>query len=125
VTFLLVAAAERKHARERIGAEIEEATRVFIQFVTQTVKQLGLAVRLLSSDYAFASTFAQLRNSSDAVARATLESALQNYRGRIGLCSDATRSALRGADTLRDLGETQIRGKKGSLRIWAIDPPTA
>ena len=87
MTFLLVAAAERKHARERIGAEIEEATRVFIQFVTQTVKQLGLAVRLLSSDYAFASTFAQLRNSSDAVARATLESALQNYRGRIGLAS--------------------------------------
>ena len=87
MTFLLVAAAERKHARERIGAEIEEATRVFIQFVTQTVKQLGLAVRLLSSDYAFASTFAQLRNSNDAVARATLESALQNYRGRIGLAS--------------------------------------
>ena len=38
-------------------------------------------VRLLSSDYAFASTFAQLRNSNDPVARATLESALQNYRG--------------------------------------------
>ncbi|MET0252782.1 MAG: adenylate/guanylate cyclase domain-containing protein [Terrimicrobiaceae bacterium] len=87
MTFLLVAAAERKHAQERIRVEIEEATRVFIQFVTQTVKQLGLAVRLLSSDYAFASTFAQLRNSNDAVARATLESALQNYRGRIGLAS--------------------------------------
>jgi adenylate cyclase len=87
VTFLLVAAAERKHAQERIRVEIEEATRVVIQFVTQTVKQLGLAVRLLSSDYAFASTFAQLRDSNDAVARATLESALQNYRGRIGLAS--------------------------------------
>ncbi|HEY5768941.1 MAG TPA: adenylate/guanylate cyclase domain-containing protein [Terrimicrobium sp.] len=87
VTFLLVAAAERKHAQKRIRAEIEEATRVFIQVVTQTVRQLGLAVRLLSSDYAFASTFAQLRNANDAVARATLESALQNYRGRIGLAS--------------------------------------
>jgi len=87
VTFFLVAAAERRHAQERIRAEIEEATRVFIQFVTQTVKQLGLAVRLLSSDYAFASTFAQLRNSNDPVARATLESALQNYRGRIRLAS--------------------------------------
>ena len=87
MTFFLVAAAERRHAQERIRAEIEEATRVFIQFVTQTVKQLGLAVRLLSSDYAFASTFAQLRNSNDPVARATLESALQNYRGRIRLAS--------------------------------------
>jgi adenylate cyclase len=51
------------------------------------VKQLGLAVRLVSSDYAFASTFAQLRDSQDPVARATLESALQNYRARIGLAS--------------------------------------
>jgi len=87
VTFVLVAAAERKHAQERVDAEIEEATRVFVQFVTQTVKQLALSVRLLSSDYAFASTFAQLRNSNDPTARATLESALQNYRGRIGIAS--------------------------------------
>ncbi len=67
--------------------ETEEATRVFVQFVAQTVKQLALSVRLLSSDYAFASTVAQLRNSNDPVARATLESALQNYRGRIGIAS--------------------------------------
>jgi adenylate cyclase len=87
VTFLLVAAAARKYAEERVRAEIEEATRVFVQFVAQTVKQLGLAVRLLSSDYAFASTFAQLRSSEESVARATLESALHNYRGRIGVAS--------------------------------------
>ena len=87
VTFVLVAAAERKYARQRVNAEIGEATRVFIQFVTQTVKRLALSVRLLSSDYAFASTFAQLRNSSDPVARATLESALQNYRERITIAS--------------------------------------
>jgi len=87
VTFVFVSAAERKYARQRVNAEIEEATRVFIQFVTQTVKQLALSVRLLSSDYAFSSTFAQLRNSNDSVARATLESALQNYRDRIGIAS--------------------------------------
>ncbi|MGB9276247.1 MAG: adenylate/guanylate cyclase domain-containing protein [Terrimicrobiaceae bacterium] len=86
-TLLLVTAVERKHAQERIRAEVEEATRVFVQFVSQTVKHLGLAVRLVSSDYAFASTFAQLRDSHDPVARATLESALQNYRARIGLAS--------------------------------------
>lgn len=87
VTFVLVAAAERKYAQQRVNAEIEEATRVFIQFVTQTVKQLALSVRLLSSDYAFSSTFARLRDSDDPVARATLESALQNYRNRIGIAS--------------------------------------
>jgi adenylate cyclase len=87
VTFVLIAAAERKHARERVDVEKAEATRVFVQFVAQTVKQLALSVRLLSSDYAFASTVAQLRNSNDPVARATLESALQNYRGRIGIAS--------------------------------------
>jgi adenylate cyclase len=87
VTFVLIAAAERKHARERVDLEKAEATRVFVQFVAQTVKQLALSVRLLSSDYAFASTVAQLRNSNDPVARATLESALQNYRGRIGIAS--------------------------------------
>lgn len=87
MTFLLVAAVERKYARERVNVETEEATRVFVQFVAQTVRQLALSVRLLSSDYAFASTVAQLRNSNDPVARATLESALQNYRGRIGIAS--------------------------------------
>jgi adenylate cyclase len=87
VTFLLVAVAERNYAHERVNVEREEATRVFIQFVTQTVKQLALSVRLLSSDYAFASTVAQLRNANDPVARATLESALQNYRARIGIAS--------------------------------------
>ncbi len=87
VTFVLVAAAERKHAQERVNVETEEATRVFVQFVAQTVKQLALSVRLLSSDYAFASTVAQLRNSNDPVARDTLESALQNYRARIGIAS--------------------------------------
>ena len=46
------------------------------------------------------------------------------FRARI-ICSDATRSALKGGHALRDLGETQIRGKKGTLRIWAIDPPVA
>lgn len=84
---MLVAAAERRHARERVHAEVQEATRVFIQFVAQTVRQLALSVRLLSSDYGFSSTFARLRNSDDPVARATLESALQNYRGRIGIAS--------------------------------------
>ena len=84
---MLVAAAARRYAQERVNAEIEEATRVFVQFVRQTIKQLALSVRLLSSDYAFASTFAQLRNSNDPVARATLESALQNYRARIGMAS--------------------------------------
>ncbi|HEY5953947.1 MAG TPA: adenylate/guanylate cyclase domain-containing protein [Terrimicrobiaceae bacterium] len=87
VTFLLVAAAERKYARQRVNAEIEEATRVFVQFVTQTVKQLALSVRLLSSDYGFSSTFAQLRNSDSPVARATLQSALENYRDRIVVAS--------------------------------------
>jgi adenylate cyclase len=87
VTFVLIAAAERNYAHERVNVETEEATRVFVQFVAQTVKQLALSVRLLSSDYAFASTVAQLRNSNDPVARDTLESALQNYRARIGIAS--------------------------------------
>jgi adenylate cyclase len=87
VTFLLVAAAERKYAQQRVNAEIEEATRVFIQFVRQTVRQLALSVRLLSSDYAFASTVAQLHDSRDPVSRATLESALENYRARIAIAS--------------------------------------
>jgi len=45
------------------------------------------------------------------------------FRSRI-ICSDATREALRGAHSLRDLGETVIRGRKGALRIWAVDPPS-
>jgi adenylate cyclase len=44
------------------------------------------------------------------------------FKARI-ICSDATRSALKGAHALRDLGATEIRGKKGTLRIWAVDPP--
>ena len=43
------------------------------------------------------------------------------YQARI-ICSDATRLALKGGHALRDLGETEIRGKKGTLRIWAVDP---
>ncbi len=46
------------------------------------------------------------------------------FQARI-ICSDATRLALKGGHALRDLGETEIRGKKGPLRIWAIDPPIA
>ena len=38
----------------------------------------------------------------------------QAYRARI-ICRDATRSALEGAYSLRDLGETEIRGKKEAL----------
>ncbi len=110
-TFFLVATAARKYAQQRVRTETEEATRVFVQFVTQTVKHLGLAVRLLSSDYAFASTFAQLRTSNDAVAHATLISALQNYRGRIGLASFIRLIASDGrtiADTLSAEASSQL-----------------
>ena len=44
----------------------------------------------------------------------------QAYRASI-ICRDATRSALEGAYSLRDLGETEIRGKKEALHIWAVD----
>ena len=111
VTFVLVAATERKYARQRVNAEIEEATRVFIQFVAQTVKQLALSVRLLSSDYAFSSTVAQLRNSRDPVARATLESALQNYRERIGIASFVRLISSEGetiVDTLPDQDSARL-----------------
>ena len=106
-----MATAARKYAQQRVRTETEEATRVFVQFVTQTVKHLGLAVRLLSSDYAFASTFAQLRTSNDAVAHATLISALQNYRGRIGLASFIRLIASDGrtiADTLSAEASSQL-----------------
>ncbi|MDD5199349.1 MAG: adenylate/guanylate cyclase domain-containing protein [Terrimicrobiaceae bacterium] len=86
-TFLLVAAASRRAARERIAVELSEASRTFERIVERRIRELGRAVELLSSDYAFASTFTQLRESNSAVARATLESALENYRGRIGSAS--------------------------------------
>ena len=44
------------------------------------------------------------------------------FHARI-ICSDVTRSALKGTHALRNLGETEIRGKAGTLRIWAVDPP--
>jgi adenylate cyclase len=43
------------------------------------------------------------------------------FRARI-ICSDAACSALRGSYILRDLGEAEIRGKKETRRIWAVDP---
>lgn len=43
------------------------------------------------------------------------------FQARI-ICSDSTRLALRQAHTLRDLGHTEIRGRKGLLRVWAVDP---
>ena len=110
MTFLLVAAVERNYAHERVNVETEEATRVFIQFVAQTVRQLALSVRLLSSDYAFASTVAQLRNSNDPVARATLESALQNYRARIGIASFVKLVSSDG-ETLIDTLPPEVSGK--------------
>ena len=68
-TFLLVGAAARNYAQERIRNEVEEATRVLLQFITQTVRQLRLSVRLLSSDYAFASTFAVPDPVNEAISR--------------------------------------------------------
>jgi adenylate cyclase len=52
-----------------------------------------------------------------------LESLTKNpgFQARI-ICSDSTRLALKEVHTLRDLGETEIRGKKEVLRIWAVDP---
>jgi adenylate cyclase len=44
------------------------------------------------------------------------------FRARI-ICSDSTRLALTGTYDLRDLGEAEIRGKKGVLRIWAVEAP--
>lgn len=126
-TFLLVGAAARNYAQERIRNEVEEATRVLLQFITQTVRQLRLSVRLLSSDYAFASTFARLRNSDDPVARATLESALQNYRSRIGIASFIrliSSEAKTIADTLpADVSEKLVIDEELVLR--AEDSPAA
>ena len=126
VTFVLVAAAERNYAHERVNVETEEATRVFVQFVAQTVKQLALSVRLLSSDYAFASTVAQLRNSNDPVARDTLESALQNYRARIGIAS-FVRLISSDGQTLIDTLPAEVSKKLSideEMIVRAEDSPT-
>jgi len=86
-TFLFVTVASRRAARERIAAELSDASRTFERIVAGRVRELSRAVELLSSDFAFASTFAKLRESDTALARATLRSALENYRGRIGSAS--------------------------------------
>ena len=83
-TYFLVASAAENNARAQIEDEIEGATRIFEQLAGERVQQLELAVRILNSDFAFSSTFARLRENDDPVARATLRSALQNYRIRIG-----------------------------------------
>ena len=40
------------------------------------------------------------------------------------ICSNSTRVALMNDYQLRDLGETEIRGKKGAIRIWAVEAPS-
>ena len=40
------------------------------------------------------------------------------------ICSNSTRVALVNDYQLRDLGETEIRGKKGAIRIWAVEAPS-
>jgi adenylate cyclase len=53
-----------------------------------------------------------------------LESLTKELRfGARILCSHSTRLALVKNYQLRDLGETEIRGKKGAIRIWALDAP--
>lgn len=42
------------------------------------------------------------------------------FKARI-ICSDATREALQRSWPLRDLGESEIRGKEFRTRIWAVD----
>jgi adenylate cyclase len=37
------------------------------------------------------------------------------------ICSDSTRAGLKGDHSLRDLGETVIRGKERPIRLWAVD----
>jgi adenylate cyclase len=83
LTCILVASAARTLASGQIRHRTDDAARVFERLVGQRMAELGLAARLLTSDYAFRSTFGQLRESSDPVALETLRSALENYRGRI------------------------------------------
>ncbi|HEY5893645.1 MAG TPA: adenylate/guanylate cyclase domain-containing protein [Chthoniobacterales bacterium] len=102
-TYFLVASAAESNARAQIEEEIEGATRIFEQLAGERVQELELAVRLLSSDFAFSSTFAKLRENDGPVARATLRSALQNYRTRIGAASFLRLISMDGepvADTL-------------------------
>ncbi|HEY5753764.1 MAG TPA: adenylate/guanylate cyclase domain-containing protein [Chthoniobacterales bacterium] len=46
------------------------------------------------------------------------------FKARI-ICSDATREALQHSWPLRDLGESEIRGKEFRTRIWAVDYDSA
>ena len=87
VTFVLVAAAERKYAqRARQCGNRRSHSRLY-SVRGANGQTARLSVRLLSSDYAFSSTFARLRDSDDPVARATLESALAKLPDRIGIAS--------------------------------------
>lgn len=132
-TYFLVASAAEKNARAQIQDEIEGATRIFEKLAAERVQELELAVRLLSSDFAFTSTFAKLQENDGPVERATLRSALQNYHGRIVAASFLRLISLDGeplADTLpsntsRDLvlDERLLRAadESNDLKVTAVE----
>jgi len=102
-TYVLISDAASKDARRQVRERMDETTRTFQESMARRASELRLGVRLLSSDYAFASTFSRLRESKDPVTRETLRSALQNYQARIGTASFLRLSSLDGeriADTL-------------------------
>ena len=108
VTYFLVVSTSRNHARQHVRDELTEALRTFQRLTAHRVAELRLAVRLLASDYAFASAFAKLRDPGDAVTRETLRSVLQNYRARIGTASFLRLISLEGvllADTTGESGQ--------------------
>ncbi len=84
VTYFLVSRVAERAARERISEDLHDAAGTFEILLKTEAENFSRFVELLTSDYAFASTFAQLEEADTAVARATLRSALQNFRDRIG-----------------------------------------
>ncbi|HXV76366.1 MAG TPA: adenylate/guanylate cyclase domain-containing protein, partial [Candidatus Polarisedimenticolaceae bacterium] len=76
-TLLLVSAANRAGVRRQIDEALELATGVFHQSIADRVERLVEAARLLAGDFAFKSAYATGE-------RATVRSALENHRARIG-----------------------------------------
>ena len=66
-----------------------------------------------------ATTISDTVNTASRLESLTKES---RFGARI-ICSNSTRLSLVKNYQLRDLGETEIRGKKGAIRIWSVDAP--
>ncbi len=124
-TYFLIATTAERNARQQVHDKIEEATETFERLIAQRMAELRLPARLLASDYAFASTFSQLRAYANPVTRGTLRSALQNFRGRIGGAPFLRLASLDGevlADTLPPAESGELDFEKTLIALAEESP---